>query len=95
MGNFDLKKFLKEGRLLKENKITKNEILNMSQDKLEDVYGKLEVKGEYLGTKGTFHHFKKVRNEVICGFRTDDTTPAGLKRNTQAIKVKSDDVKFN
>ncbi len=86
-----IKKIIEEAK----SSPSKKKIMDMSQDELNDVYGELEVKGKYLGTKGTFHHFKKVRNEVICSFRTDDTTPTGLKRNTQSIKVKSDDVKFN
>ena len=69
---------------------SKSEILKMSKDELKDVYGELEVKGEYQGKKGTFHHFKRTSmGEVICSFRTDDTTPSGLKRNTQGIKVKN------
>ena len=65
-------------------------ILKMSKDELKDVYGELEVKGEYHGNKGTFHHFKRTAmGEVVCSFRTDDSTPSGLKRNTQAIKVKN------
>jgi hypothetical protein len=86
-----IKKIIEEAK----SSPSKKKIMDMSQDELNDVYGELEVKGKYLGTKGTFHHFKKVRNEVICSFRADETTPTGLKRNTQAIKVKSDDVKFN
>jgi hypothetical protein len=54
------------------------------------------VKGIYHGKKGTFHNFKKTTiGDVVCSFRTDDETPSGLKRNIQAVKVKSDDVKFN
>ena len=65
-------------------------ILKMSKDELKDVYGELEVKGEYHGNKGTFHHFKRTSiGEVVCSFRTDDSTPSGLKRNTQGIKVKN------
>ena len=65
-------------------------ILKMSKDELKDVYGELEVKGEYQGNKGTFHHFKRTAiGDVVCSFRTDDTTPSGLKRNTQGIKVKN------
>jgi len=85
-------------QVIKESKSTpsKKEILGMSKDELKDVYGELEMKGTYLGKKGTFHHFKKTTlGDTVCSFRTDDTTPSGLKRNTQAIKVKSDDVKFN
>ena len=75
---------------------SKKKILSMSKDELKDVYGELEVKGIYHGKKGTFHHFKKTTiGDVVCSFRTDDETPSGLKRNTQAVKVKSDDVKFN
>jgi hypothetical protein len=73
-----------------KKKPSKSEILKMSKDELKDVYGELEVKGEYHGNKGTFHHFKRTSmGEVVCSFRTDDTTPSGLKRNTQAIKVKN------
>lgn len=69
---------------------SKSEILKMSKDELKDVYGELEVKGEYQGNKGTFHHFKRTAiGDVVCSFRTDDTTPSGLKRNTQGIKVKN------
>ena len=65
-------------------------ILKMSKDELKDVYGELEVKGEYHGKKGTFHNFKRTAiGDVVCSFRTDDTTPSGLKRNTQGIKVKN------
>jgi len=60
------------------------------KDELKDVYGELEVKGEYHGNKGTFHHFKRTAiGDIVCSFRTDDTTPSGLKRNTQGIKVKN------
>ena len=73
-----------------KNKPSKSEILKMSKDELKEVYGELEVKGEYQGNKGTFHHFKRTAmGEVVCSFRTDDSTPSGLKRNTQAIKVKN------
>lgn len=73
-----------------KKKPSKSEILKMSKDELKDVYGELEVKGEYHGNKGTFHHFKRTSmGEVVCSFRTDDTTPSGLKRNTQGIKVKN------
>jgi hypothetical protein len=73
-----------------KKKPSKSEILKMSKDELKDVYGELEVKGEYHGNKGTFHHFKRTAmGEVVCSFRTDDSTPSGLKRNTQAIKVKN------
>ena len=84
-------------KIIQESKSTptKKEILNMSKDELKDVYGELEVKGEYLGKKGTFHHFKKTSlGDVVCSFSTDDSTPSGLKKRTQSIKVKSDDVKF-
>ena len=83
-------------KVVSESKNSKSKILNMSKDELKDVYGTLDVKGEYNGVKGTFHHFKMTSlGDVVCSFRTDDTTPSGLKRNTQAIKVKSNDVKFN
>ena len=73
-----------------KKKPSKSEILKMSKDELKDVYGELEVKGEYHGNKGTFHNFKRTAiGDVVCSFRTDDTTPSGLKRNTQAIKVKN------
>ena len=79
-----------------KKKPSKSEILKMSKDELKDVYGELEVKGEYLRKKGTFHNFKRTAiGDVVCSFRTDDTTPSGLKRNTIGIKVKMDDVKFN
>lgn len=69
---------------------SKSEILKMSKDELKDVYGELEVKGEYQGKKGTFHHFKRTAiGDIVCSFRTDDATPSGLKRNTQGIKVKN------
>jgi|LauGreDrversion4_2_1035121.scaffolds.fasta_scaffold332409_2 hypothetical protein len=80
----------------KKDKYSKREILSMSKDELKDVYGDLEIKGEYLGKRGTFHHFKKTSlGDVVCSFSTDDLTPSGLKRRTQAIKVKRDDVKFD
>ena len=73
-----------------KKKPSKSEILKMSKDELKDVYGELEVKGEYLRKKGTFHNFKRTAiGDVVCSFRTDDTTPSGLKRNTQAVKVKN------
>ena len=84
-------------RIVQESKSSpsKKEILGMSKDELKDVYGDLEVKGEYHGKKGVFHHFKKTSlGDVVCSFRTDDPTPSGLKRNTQAVKVKMDNVKF-
>ena len=77
-----------------KTKITKSHILKMSEDELKDVYGTLEVKGEYLGEKGLFHHFKMNMGTVICGFIPDKITPSGLKRNVKGIKVKNDDVKF-
>lgn len=86
----DLTRIIK--RVISESKKTpsKSEILKMSKDELKDVYGELEIEGEYLGKKGKFHHFKKTSiGDVVCSFRTDDTTPSGLKRNTQAIKVKN------
>ena len=70
---------------------SKSEVLKMSEDELKDV----KVNWEYLGVKGEFHHFKKVMGNVICSFRAGEKTPSGLKRNTQAIKVKSNDVKFD
>ena len=79
-------------RVISESKKnpSKSEILKMSKDELKDVYGELEVKGEYHGNKGTFHNFKRTAiGDVVCSFRTDDTTPSGLKRNTQGIKVKN------
>lgn len=83
-------------RIINESKNTptKSEILKMSKDELKDVYGTLTIKGEYLGKSGEFHHFKKVMDNVVCSFRTDETTPTGLKRNTQGIKVKDKDVVF-
>ena len=73
-----------------KKKPSKSEILKMSKDDLKDVYGELEVKGEYHGNKGTFHNFKRTAiGDVVCSFRTDDATPSGLRRNTQAIKVKN------
>jgi hypothetical protein len=83
-------------RIINESKKTpsKSEILDMSKEELKDVYGTLSVKGTYLGEKGEFHHFKKVMENVICSFRSEDVTPTGLKRNTQAIKVKDKDVVF-
>ena len=86
----DLARIVK--RVITESKKnpSKSEILKMSKDELKDVYGELEVKGEYHGNKGTFHHFKRTAiGDVVCSFRTDDTTPSGLKRNTQGIKVKN------
>ena len=92
----DLDRTLKRVISESKNKPSKSEILKMSKDELKDVYGELEVKGEYLGKKGTFHNFKRTAiGDVVCSFRTDDTTPSGLKRNTQGIKVKMDNVKFN
>jgi hypothetical protein len=94
----DLARIVK--RVISESKKnpSKSEILKMTKEELKDVYGKLEVKGEYLNpkNKGTFHNFKRTAiGDVVCSFRTDDTTPSGLKRNTQGIKVKMNDVKFN
>jgi hypothetical protein len=91
----DLTRIIKQ--IIQESKSTssKSEISKMSKDELKDVYGELEVKGEYLGKKGTFHHFKRVMGDVVCSFRTDDTTPSGLKRNTQSVKIKSPSVKFD
>ena len=83
-------------KVISESKNSKSKIMKMSKDDLKDVYGTLDVKGEYNGVKGTFHHFKITSvGDVVCSFRTDDTTPSGLKRNTQSIKVKGNDVKFN
>ena len=70
---------------------SKSEVLKMSEDELKE----LKVNGEYLDKKGEFHHFKKVMGNVTCSFRSGEKTPSGLKRNTQAIKVKSNDVKFD
>ena len=70
---------------------SKSEVLKMSEDELKDV----KVNGEYLNKKGEFHNFKKVMGKVICSFRAGEKTPSGLKRNTQSIKVKSNDVKFD
>ncbi len=89
----DLTRIIKQ--IIQESTSSKSEISKMSKDELKDVYGELEVKGEYLGEKGTFHHFKRVMGDVVCSFRTDDTTPSGLKRNTQAVKIKSPSVKFD
>ena len=92
----DLRRIVK--RVIEESKSkpTKKVILGMSKDELKVVYGDLEVKGTYLRKKGTFHHFKKTTiGDVVCSFRTDDETPSGLKRNTQSVKVKSDDVIFD
>lgn len=86
----DLARIVK--RVINESKKEpfRSAILKMSKDELKDVYGELEVKGEYHGNKGTFHHFKRTAiGDVVCSFRTDDTTPSGLKRNTQGIKVKN------
>jgi len=86
----DLARIVK--RVINESKKEpfRSEILKMSKDELKDVYGELEVKGEYHGNKGTFHHFKRTAiGDVVCSFRTDDTTPSGLRRNTQGIKVKN------
>jgi len=86
----DLDRILKRVISESKKKPSKSEILKMSKDELKDVYGELEVKGEYHGNKGTFHHFKRTAiGDVVCSFRTDDTTPSGLKRNTQAVKVKN------
>jgi hypothetical protein len=89
----DLTRIIKQ--IIQESASSKSEISKMSKDELKDVYGELEVKGEYLGKKGTFHHFKRVMGDVVCSFRTDDTTPSGLKRNTQSVKIKSPSVKFD
>ena len=92
----DLTRIVKRVINESKKKPSKSEILKMSKEELKDVYGELEVKGEYLGKKGTFHNFKRTTiGDVVCSFRTDDTTPSGLKRNTLGIKVKMDDVKFN
>ena len=72
----------------------KSTILGMSDQELEDDYGTLKVKGTYLGKSGEFHHFKKVMGKVVASFRSDDITGSGLKRNTQGIKIKSEDVIF-
>ena len=86
----DLDRILKRVISESKKKPSKSEILKMSKDELKDVYGELEVKGEYHGKKGTFHNFKRTAiGDVVCSFRTDDTTPSGLKRNTQAVKVKN------
>ena len=86
----DLTRIVKQVISESKKKPSKSEILKMSKDELKDVYGELEVKGEYHGNKGTFHNFKRTTiGDVVCSFRTDDTTPSGLKRNTQAIKVKN------
>ena len=94
----DLARIVKRVISESKKKPSKSEILKMTKEELKDVYGKLEVKGEYLNpkNKGTFHNFKRTAiGDVVCSFRTDDTTPSGLKRNTLGIKVKMDDVKFN
>ena len=86
----DLARIVKQVISESKKKPSKSEILKMSKDELKDVYGELEVKGEYHGNKGTFHNFKRTAiGDVVCSFRTDDTTPSGLKRNTQGIKVKN------
>lgn len=88
----DLDRILKRVISESKKKPSKSEILKMTKEELKDVYGKLEVKGEYLNpkNKGTFHNFKRTAiGDVVCSFRTDDTTPSGLKRNTQGIKVKN------
>ena len=89
----DLARIVKQVITESKKKPSKSEILKMSKDELKDVYGELEVKGEYHGKKGTFHNFKRTAiGDVVCSFRTDDTTPSGLKRNTQGIKVKNLDL---
>ena len=86
----DLSRIVKQVISESKKKPSKSEILKMSKDELKDVYGELEVKGEYHGNKGTFHNFKRTAiGDVVCSFRTDDTTPSGLRRNTQGIKVKN------
>jgi len=86
----DLARIVKQVITESKKKPSKSEILKMSKDELKDVYDELEVKGEYHGNKGTFLHFKRTAiGDVVCSFRTDDTTPSGLKRNTQGIKVKN------
>ena len=88
----DLARIVKRVISESKKKPSKSEILKMTKEELKDVYGKLEVKGEYLNpkNKGTFHNFKRTAiGDVVCSFRTDDTTPSGLKRNTQAVKVKN------
>ena len=90
----DLTRIVKQIIMEVKSSPSKKEILGMSKEELEDVYGELEVKGKYMGKKGTFNHFKKTMFDVVCSFRTDDSTPTGLKRTTRGIKVKSDDVKF-
>ncbi len=72
---------------------TKAEILDMSEDELENLGN---IKGEYLGKKGEFFNFKKKGiMGVICGFRTDDKTPDGLRKSYRSVKVKDNEVKFN
>jgi|688.fasta_scaffold10265_19 hypothetical protein len=86
----DLARIVKQVISESKKNLSKSEILKMSKDELKDVYGELEVKGEYHGNKGTFHHFKRTAiGDIVCSFRTDDSTPSGLKRNTQGIKVKN------
>ena len=86
----DLARIVKQVISESKKDLSKSEILKMSKDELKDVYGELEVKGEYQGKKGTFHHFKRTAiGDIVCSFRTDDATPSGLKRNTQGIKVKN------
>ena len=86
----DLSRIVKQVISESKKKPSKSEILKMSKEELKDVYGELEVKGEYHGNKGTFHNFKRTAiGDVVCSFRTDDATPSGLRRNTQAVKVKN------
>ena len=96
MKKSELRQLIREeiSKVVKEP--TKEEILSMSEGELKHMYGVLEVKGTWLGKKGTFHHFKKnMFGDVTCSFTTDDLTPSGLKRSTLGLKVKSSDVKFN
>jgi hypothetical protein len=87
----DLTKIVKQIIIETKNSTSKSEILKMSDNELED----LKVKGKYLGKKGEFFNFKKNRfGDVVCGFRTDDETPSGLKKSYRNVKVKSDDVQF-
>ena len=88
--NFD--SFLNEA---KKEKITKEDIYNMSKSELEDNYGKLEVTGKLHGKEGKFHHFKKSMFDVVCTFTYSEKTKGGLGRSSKGIKVKSDSVEFN
>lgn len=79
-----------------QESLTKEDILNMSNEELKNSYGTLEISGEYYGKNGTFHHFKKdMFGNVIASFRTDDETPSGRRKNLKAVKINDENVIFD